>query len=140
MRVIQTISRPRAHRAVGRWPPVSRAGRRVEKNVFSRSRRVKPPEGGKVKESCGGLLLYLHQGIVIAGVSGMGKISATRTERPKHDQIRLGRAVEPFLRGILLLMGFFSGFCVCPPPLGRRSPVGPAHAIYGDMPPLSLRS
>ena len=32
----QTVLRPRAHRAVGRWPPASWAGRRVEKNVFPR--------------------------------------------------------------------------------------------------------
>ncbi len=41
--MFQTLLRPRAHRAVGRWPPVSRAGRRVEKNVFSRSAGVKRP-------------------------------------------------------------------------------------------------
>ena len=84
MRGIQTILRPRAHCAVGRWPPVSRAGRRVEKNVFPRSRGVKPPESGKVKESRERLLLYLHQGIVIAGVSGIREISATRRGRLKH--------------------------------------------------------
>ena len=50
--IFQTLLRPRAHRAVGRWPPVSRAGRRVEKNVFSRSAGVKPPWRLKVKESC----------------------------------------------------------------------------------------
>src|SRR5829696_4512898 len=50
--IVQTLSRPRAHRAVGRWPPVSRAGRRVEKNVFPRSAGVKRPEGAKVKETC----------------------------------------------------------------------------------------
>ena len=49
--IFQTLLRPRAHRAVGRWPPASRAGRRVEKNVFPRVRRVKRPAEPKVKES-----------------------------------------------------------------------------------------
>jgi len=48
--IFQTLLRPRAHRAVGRWPPVSRAGRRVEKNVFPRSAGVKPLQARKVKE------------------------------------------------------------------------------------------
>ena len=41
-RIFQTLLRPRAHRAVGRWPPASRTGRRVEKNIFPRSGGVKP--------------------------------------------------------------------------------------------------
>ena len=49
--MFQTLLRPRAHRAVGRWPPASRAGRRVEKNVFPRSAGVKPPEAAEVKEN-----------------------------------------------------------------------------------------
>jgi hypothetical protein len=32
----------------------------------------------------------------------------------KHDEIRLGRDVEPFSRTILLCMGLFSRFCVWP--------------------------
>ena len=46
----QTRLRPRAHSAVGRWPPASSAGRRVEKNVFPRSAGVKPPMARKVKK------------------------------------------------------------------------------------------
>ena len=121
--IVQTLLRPRAHRAVGRWPPVSRAGRRVEKNVFSRSRRVKPPERGKVKESCAGLPLYLRQGIVIADISGIGNF--------RHAN-GASKACVPFL----LCMGLFSRFCVWPlQGFGcRRVPVGPAHAIYPAMP------
>src|SRR5436305_994044 len=51
--IVQTLLRPRAHRAVGRWPPVSRAGRRVEKNVFPKIAGVKAPHPLKVKESRG---------------------------------------------------------------------------------------
>src|SRR5437764_5503596 len=47
----QTLLRPRAHRAVGRWPPASWAGRRVEKNVFPKIAGVKPSYPPKVKES-----------------------------------------------------------------------------------------
>ena len=46
----QTRLRPRAHSAVGRWPPASGAGRRVEKNVFPRSAGVKPLKARKVKK------------------------------------------------------------------------------------------
>ena len=49
--LIQTRLRPRAHSAVGRWPPVSRAGRRVEKNIFPRSWAVKRRLPGKVNKS-----------------------------------------------------------------------------------------
>src|SRR5256714_15216840 len=49
----QTLLRPRAHRAVGRWPPASGAGRRVEKNVFPKIAGVKAPYPRKVKESRG---------------------------------------------------------------------------------------
>ena len=46
----QTRLRPRAHSAVGRWPPASGAGRRVEKNVFSRIAAFKPLKARKVKK------------------------------------------------------------------------------------------
>src|ERR1700681_36687 len=51
--ILQTLLRPRAHRAVGRWPPVSRAGRRVEKNVFPMIAGVKALQPLKVKETRG---------------------------------------------------------------------------------------
>src|SRR5690606_6420912 len=45
----QTRLRPRAHSAVGRWPPASGTGRRVEKKIFPRSGAVKPLRALKVK-------------------------------------------------------------------------------------------
>src|SRR6266436_1975668 len=48
---LQTHSRPRAHSAVGRWPPVSRTGRRVEKKRLSDERvGLKPREPQKSRK------------------------------------------------------------------------------------------
>src|SRR5262249_39319512 len=48
----QTVLRPRAHRAVGRWPPASGTGRRIEKKASSRSGGVKPSGSAEVNEKC----------------------------------------------------------------------------------------
>src|SRR5262249_52204105 len=50
MRVFQTVLRPRAHRAVGRWPPASGTGRRIEKKISSRSGGVKPSRRVEVND------------------------------------------------------------------------------------------